>query len=146
MVSRPFPPLPGGGSTGKPRGGRREHQARGLAAICYALTVRIAHALDEREPLPDYPNRLIEENFWRAIRYGLSGDFIDLETGETRPARAQLERLLEWIQPAAEEIGAAPYLSIPAVNAAERQIALHESGASLEEIYAEQVKTGAPVG
>jgi carboxylate-amine ligase len=121
-------------------------EARGLAAVCYALTVRIAQALDEREPLPDYPNRLIEENFWRAIRYGLSGDFIDLETGETRPARAQLERLVEWIQPAAEEIGAAPYLSIPAATAAERQIALHESGASLEEIYAEQVKTGAPVG
>src|ERR1041385_3859967 len=121
-------------------------EARGLAAICYALTVRIAHALDEREPLPDYPNRLIEENFWRAIRYGLSGDFIDLETGETRPARAHRERLSGWIRPAAEESGAAPYLSTPAANAAERQIALHESGASLEEIYAEQVKTGAPVG
>ena len=118
-------------------------EARSLAAICYALTVRIAHALDEGEPLPNYPNRLIEENFWRAIRYGLSGELIDLDTGGTRPARACLERLLEWVQPAAEEIGAAPYLAIPATNAAERQRASHEAGASLEEIYAEQVKTGA---
>jgi carboxylate-amine ligase len=118
-------------------------EARSLAAACYALTVRIAHALDEGEPLPDYPHRLIEENFWRAIRHGLSGELIDLETGETRPARAHLERLLEWIQPAAEEIGAAPYLAVPAANAAERQRASHEAGASLEEIYAEQVKTGA---
>ena len=118
-------------------------EARSLAAACYALTVRIAHALDEGEPLPDYPHRLIEENLWRAIRHGLSGELIDLETGETRPARAHLERLLEWIQPAAEEIGAAPYLAVPAANAAERQRASHEAGASLEEIYAEQVKTGA---
>src|SRR5881392_742670 len=83
-------------------------EARSLAAFCYALTVRVAHALDDGEPLPNHPHRLIEENFWRAIRYGLSGELIDLETGETRPARAHLERLLEWLQPAAEEIGAAP--------------------------------------
>jgi glutamate---cysteine ligase / carboxylate-amine ligase len=120
-------------------------EARTLAAFCYALTVRIAHALDEGEPLPDYPNRLIEENLWRAIRYGLSGRLIDLDTGETRPARAHLEQLLEWIQPAAEEIGAAPYLSIPTANAAERQIARLREGASLEEIYAEQVQAGVPV-
>ena len=119
--------------------------ARSLSAFCYALAVRIARALDEGEPLPDYPHRLIEENLWRAIRHGLSGELIDLETGETRPARAHLEALLEWIQPAAEEIGAAPYLSIPTANAAERQIARYEAGASLEEIYAEQVKTGVPV-
>ncbi len=120
-------------------------EARSLAAFCYALAVRITHALDEGEPLPDYPHRLIEENFWRAIRHGLSGELIDLETGETGPARSHLERLLEWIQPAAEEIGAAPYLGIPSATAAERQIARHESGATLEEIYAEQVKTGVPV-
>src|SRR5439155_22483174 len=61
-------------------------EARSLAALCHALTVRIARALDEGEPLPNYPHRLIEENLWRAIRYGLSGELIDLETGEVRPA------------------------------------------------------------
>ncbi len=53
-------------------------EARSLAALAHALAVRIAHALDEGEPLPDYPHRLIEENLWRAIRYGLSGELIDL--------------------------------------------------------------------
>jgi carboxylate-amine ligase len=121
-------------------------ESRSLAALCYALTVRIARALDEREPLPDFPHRLIEENFWRAIRYGLSGELIDLAGGEVRPARAQLERLVEWVLLVAEELGCAPYISIPAANAAERQIARHEAGATLEEIYAEQVRTGEPVG
>ena len=119
-------------------------EARSLAALCYALTVRIARALDEREPLPDFPRRLIEENLWRAIRYGLSGELIDLATGNVRPARAHLERLVEWVLPAAEELGCASYLSIPAANAAERQIARHEAGASLEEIYAEQVRHTEP--
>ena len=121
-------------------------EARSLAALAHALTVRIAHALDEGEPLPDYPHRLIEENLWRAIRYGLSGELIDLATGDVRPARAHLERLLEWVAPAAEEIGAAPYLTIPSANAAERQIARHAEGATLEEIYAEQVGATAAIG
>jgi glutamate---cysteine ligase / carboxylate-amine ligase len=120
-------------------------EARSLAALCYALTARIARAIDDREPLRDFQHRLIEENLWRAIRYGLSGGLIDLATGDVRPARAHLERLLEWVLPVAEELGCASYLSIPTANAAERQIAMYEASASLEEIYAEQVKVGAPV-
>jgi carboxylate-amine ligase len=120
-------------------------EARSLAALCYALTARIARALDEGEPLRDFEHRLIEENLWRAIRYGLSGELIDLASGEVRPARAHLERLIEWVLPVAEELGCASYLAIPAANAAERQIARHQAGASLEEIYAEQVRPEAPL-
>jgi carboxylate-amine ligase len=120
-------------------------EARSLAALCHALTARIARAIDEREPLMYFEHRLIEENLWRAIRYGLSGELIDLSTGEVRPARAHIERLIEWVLPVAEEIGAAPYLAIPAANAAERQIARHRGGATLEEIYAEQVRPKEPV-
>jgi glutamate---cysteine ligase / carboxylate-amine ligase len=111
-------------------------ESRSLAALCYTLTARIARALDEGEPLPDYPHRLIEENFWRATRYGLAGDLIDLAGGQVRPARAHLERLLEWIAPLAEELGAAQYLAVPTANSAERQAAQYEDGATMEEIYA----------
>lgn len=114
-------------------------EAQSLAAFAASLAARIARAHDEGEPLPNLPHRLIEENLWRAIRHGLAGELIDFERGEAIPARARLERLLEWVLPVAEEMGAAPYLAIPERNAAERQIALYEEGWSLEEIYAEQV-------
>jgi carboxylate-amine ligase len=114
-------------------------ESRAVAALAYALATRVARALDEGEPVPDFPHRLIEENLWRAIRYGLSGELIDLATGEVRPARAHLERLIEWVLPVAEELGCADHLAIPPANAAERQIARHADGASLQEIYAEQV-------
>ena len=110
--------------------------ARSLAALIYALTARIARALDEGEPLWDPPRRLIEENLWRAIRFGLSGDLIDLRTMRVRPARAAIEELIEWVLPVADELGAAPYLNLPAQNSAERQIARFEEGASLRDIYA----------
>ena len=121
-------------------------EARSLAALIYSLTARIARALDEGEPLPSWPHRLLEENFWRAIRWGLSGELIDLDRGESIPARARLEQIVEWVQPIAEELGAAPWLAIPERNAAERQIARHEEGMSMEEIFAEQVRAGERVG
>ncbi len=119
-------------------------EAIAVAALGHSLAARIARAYDEGEPLPDLPHRLIEENMWRAIRYGLAGELLDLERGAVLPARARLERLFEWVQPVAEETGAAPYLVLPEANAAERQIARLEEGATIEQVYAEQV--GVPVG
>jgi glutamate---cysteine ligase / carboxylate-amine ligase len=117
-------------------------EARSLVALIYSLTARIARALDEGEPLPSWPHRLLEENLWRAIRYGLSGELIDFERKQSIPARARIEQLLEWVQPVADELGASPWLTVPERNAAERQIARHEEGASMEEIFTEQVRAG----
>jgi glutamate---cysteine ligase / carboxylate-amine ligase len=117
-------------------------EARSLAALCYSLTARIARALDEKEPLPSHPNRLLEENLWRALRWGMSGELIDFQRGESVPARARLEQLLEWVRPVADELGATPWLALPDRNAAERQIARYREGATIEQIFAEQVAAG----
>jgi glutamate---cysteine ligase / carboxylate-amine ligase len=117
-------------------------ESRALVALIYSLTARIARALDEGEPLPSWPHRLLEENLWRAIRFGLSGELIDFERRQSIPARARIEQLVEWVQPVADELGASAWLAIPERNAAERQIARHEEGASMEEIFAEQVRAG----
>jgi carboxylate-amine ligase len=118
-------------------------EAVSLAALVHALTARIARALDEGEPLPAYGNGLLEENFWRAIRHGLAGELIDLsgypDRPRVRPARDALEKLVTWVLPVAEELGTAQYLNVPQQNPAERQIARHEAGQSLEEIYAQEV-------
>ncbi len=117
-------------------------EAQALSALLFSLTARIARALDEGEPLPNHPRHLLEENFWRAIRYGLSGELLDLTAFpqvRVRPARAALEELVEWVLPVAEELGAAPFLRIPSVTPAERQIARFEAGDTLETIYAAEI-------
>jgi len=115
-------------------------EAQALAAFTASLVARVARAHDEGDPVEPLPHRLIEENFWRAIRYGLPGELIDFTRGEPIPARQRLEELVAWMLPVAEEIGAAQYLAIPEQNAAERQIERFEEGASLQEIYAEQIR------
>jgi carboxylate-amine ligase len=121
-------------------------EAQSLAAFAASLTARVARAYDEGAPVEPLPHRLIEENFWRAIRYGLSGELLDFERGAPIPARQRIEELIEWAQPAAEEIGAASFLAVPERNAAERQIERLEDGATLEEIYGEQVRATETIG
>jgi glutamate---cysteine ligase / carboxylate-amine ligase len=114
--------------------------AQSLAALIYALGARFARALDEGEPLPSLPHRLLEENLWRAIRYGLTDGLIDFERGEVVPARARIEALIEWVEPVASEIGAAAYLNVPEANASERQYARLEELGSSHDVFAELVR------
>jgi glutamate---cysteine ligase / carboxylate-amine ligase len=120
-------------------------ESQAVAALMFALAARIARAVDEGEPLTDYPHRLIEENLWRAIRHGLAGELIDFGSGEVRPARVVLEELVDWVLPVAEELGAAAFLAVPPVSASERQIARVEAGESLAEVYAQEVLEAVPV-
>jgi glutamate---cysteine ligase / carboxylate-amine ligase len=121
-------------------------ESQAVAALSYALAGRCLRAIDEGEQLPDLPNRLLEENMWRAIRYGLSGELIDFDRGQAVPARERLWQLIEWVRPVAEQTGAEAFLGIPTANAAERQIARFAEDATLREIYAEQVEEGEAIG
>ena len=121
-------------------------EAQSLAAFAASLTARVARAYDDGDPVEPLPHRLIEENFWRAIRFGLSGELLDFARGEAIPARRRIEELIAWVLPAAEEMGAAPFLAVPERNAAERQIERFAEGATLEGIYAEQVGATEKIG
>jgi carboxylate-amine ligase len=109
-------------------------ESDGLAALIVACVAQAARDLDEGVPFTDLPNRLIEENVWRALRFGLDGDLLDLERREPYPAAAALDRLLEWTAPVRAELGLE--VSLPAANGAQRQRQMLESGMSLAEVYA----------
>jgi glutamate---cysteine ligase / carboxylate-amine ligase len=115
-------------------------QAQALAALMHALAARFARAIDEGEQLPNLPHRLIEENLWRATRFGLTDGLIDFDRGEVVPARARIESLIAWVMPVAEEIGAAPYLAVPEVNSAEHQYTRLEELGSHRDVFAELVR------
>jgi len=106
----------------------------GLMVACIAQAVR---DIDEGVGFVDPPPRLIEENMWRAIRFGLDGQLIDLERGEEYPARAAIERLLAWTAPVRGELSIDP--AFPERNGAQRQRRLIDAGASREDVFAASV-------
>ena len=80
-------------------------ESEALAALIVACVAQAARDIDDGVPFADLPRRLIEENVWRAIRYGLDGELLDLERGEPYPAAEALERLLSWTAPVRAELG-----------------------------------------
>jgi glutamate---cysteine ligase / carboxylate-amine ligase len=113
-------------------------ESEALAALMVACVAQAARDVDEGVSWIDHPQRLIEENMWRAIRFGLDGRMIDLERGEEYPARAAIERLGEWTEPVRSELGID--LGFPERNGAQRQRRMIESGATREEVFAASVK------
>jgi carboxylate-amine ligase len=111
----------------------RGEESEALAALIACAVAQTALDLDEGrggEPLGQGEN---EENLWRAIRYGMDGKLIDFAAGEEIEARAALERLLAWVAPAAEALGAD--IELPALNGAQRARRALAGGTSIEEIY-----------
>ncbi len=108
-------------------------ESEGLAALILACVAQAARDIDTGVPFVDLPPRLIEENMWRAIRYGLDGELLDLERGELYPAAETVGRLLDWTAPVRAELGID--VALPAMNGAQRQRRLIDAGAGMKEIY-----------
>jgi carboxylate-amine ligase len=78
--------------------------AGAVAAVAQCLCVRLAERHDAGEALPADETWRIEENRWRAARYGVEGDLLDLRTGELLPVRRRLHGLLDELEPVAERL------------------------------------------
>jgi carboxylate-amine ligase len=113
------------------------HESDALATLMVACIAQAVRDVDERVPFADPAPRMIEENMWRAIRFGLDGRLIDLECGEEYPAREAIERLGAWTAPIRAELGID--LAFGERNGAQRQRRMIESGATREEVFAASV-------
>jgi len=108
-----------------------------LAALIVACVAQATRDIDEGVPFESQPARLIEENMWRAIRFGLDGQMIDLEAGTEYPAREIVARLAAWTAPVREDLRIE--FSFPQRNGAQRQREMIQAGAAREQVFAAAV-------
>jgi carboxylate-amine ligase len=76
-----------------------------LAAIMQAIVVKLHKLRSENVTFCMYPRRLIDENRWRASRYGLDGRMIDFGRKREMDERELLHEMLEFIGPEIDELG-----------------------------------------
>jgi glutamate---cysteine ligase / carboxylate-amine ligase len=112
-------------------------ESTALEALLAACIAQAALDVDDGVPFDDPAPRFVEENFWRAIRFGLDGKLIDIERREEFPAAAVADRLLAWTAPARAGLGIEP--ALPEENGAQRQRRALERGASMEEVFTAEV-------
>ncbi len=110
-----------------------------LAALVVACVAQAVRDEDEGRPLPDHPRRLLEENLWRAIRYGMDGRMIDLAALREQPTTAAIEALVDWTAPVRADLGLdEPRLA--ARNGAQRQRDALAAGQSMQDVFAQTVQ------
>ncbi len=104
-----------------------------LAELIVACVAQALREVDAGETPPDLPGRLIEENMWRALRYGQDGMLLDLEGPEIveYPAAEALDRLKAWT-------GAD--VALPELNGAQRQRRMIDAGASPYDVFKQCVE------
>ena len=108
-------------------------EADALVELIVACVAQALREIDAGEVAPDVPGRLIEENMWRALRYGQDGKLLDLEAPRIveYPASEALERLRAWT-------GAD--IALPELNGAQRQRRMIDAGATPYEVFKQCVE------
>ncbi len=120
-------------------------QSLAISSLTVGLVAHLARIYDEGMPLPILPTRYVEENLWRAIRFGLDGKLVDWSMGEELDAGDAIRHLVELAGGQADALGLTPHLEgvermLREGNGAQRQMRAHLAGQSIEEVYAGTVE------
>ncbi len=73
-----------------------------IASVVQALMGKLYLLYRRNQGFREYGHMLIEENKWRAVRYGLDGHLIDFGKREQVPTRILIEELLDFVGEAAD--------------------------------------------
>ena len=75
-----------------------------IAALFQALVAKVNRLLDQNLTFRLHHKMLIEENKWRAVRYGLDGKMIDFGKSQEVPTRDLIHELLEFVDDVIDEL------------------------------------------
>src|ERR671921_498722 len=110
----------------------RVDEAVCIAAILQALIAKLWKMRRDNTTFRVYSSDLIDENKWRAVRYGLDGKLIDFGKQREFPARDLIRELIEWfIDDVVDELGSRKEIEyafkiLEEGSSADRQIAVYE--------------------
>jgi glutamate---cysteine ligase / carboxylate-amine ligase len=118
----------------------RVREAICLASILQAIVLKLYKLRRDNITFRVYPTDYIEENKWRAVRYGLDGQLIDFGREAEQPARVLVRELLEWfIGDVVDELGSRAeveyaYSILEGGSSADRQLKTWQETESLQAV------------
>lgn len=89
-------------------------ELRAIVALTHCLVVDLEHRVLAGETLPTMPPWHVQENKWRAARYGLDAEIILDARGNERLVTDDLDDLLTRLEPVATRLGCAADLALVA--------------------------------
>jgi glutamate---cysteine ligase / carboxylate-amine ligase len=124
----------------------RVDEAICMAALFQAIIAKLWKLRRDNMTFRVYPMDLIEENKWRAVRYGLDGKLIDFGKQEEVPARDLIRELIEWfLGDVIDELGSRQeieyaYRILQEGSSADRQLATYKQTNDLNAVVDQLIK------
>jgi len=76
-----------------------------IAALFQAIVAKLYKLIDKNLGFRLYRRMLIQENKWRAVRYGLDGKMIDFGKQKEVPTRDLIRELLDFVEDVIDDLG-----------------------------------------
>jgi len=118
----------------------RVDEAVCIAAIVQAIVAKLWKLRRDNMTFRTYSSELVEENKWRAVRYGLDGRLIDFGKQIDLPARELIEELTDWfIDDVVDDLGSRQEVAyahriLAEGTSADRQLATFQQTGSLRAV------------
>ncbi len=114
-------------------------EAVAIAALTQAIVVKLHRLYTRNQSWRIYRRALIEENKWRAARYGIEGKLIDFGREAEVPLRELMLELMELIDDVVDELGsrsAIEYIHtiLNEGTSAERQLRVYRQSGDLKDV------------
>ena len=119
----------------------RPAEAVMLGALCQAIIVKLHRLYIRNQGYRIYRRTLIEENKWRAARWGLDGKLIDFGKREEVPMRHLALELLEFVDDVVDELGSREAVEhvhtvLEEGTSADRQLAVYRATGDIRAVVA----------
>jgi carboxylate-amine ligase len=100
-----------------------------IAALVQCLVKALSDEIDNGTYQHDSHPMMVQQNKWRAARFGNQANLVDTDTYRVAPLARTVERLVEMLEPTAAELGCKSYLEhclnvASSPSAAQRQLDL----------------------
>ncbi|MEP6572412.1 MAG: carboxylate-amine ligase [Gemmatimonadota bacterium] len=124
----------------------RVDEAVCIGAIFQAIIAKLWKLRRDNLTFRTYPAAFLEENKWRAIRYGLDGRMVDFGKRKELPARELIRELIEWfIDDVLDELGSRKQVEyafriLAEGTSADRQLATFRQTGDLKSVVDQLVR------
>ncbi|HAC25123.1 MAG TPA: carboxylate-amine ligase, partial [Cytophagales bacterium] len=117
----------------------RVEESIAIAALFQALVAKLYKLRQQNMSFILYNRALINENKWRASRYGIDGKLIDFGKQSEVDARSLVLELLDFVDDVVDELGSRPAIQyvneiLKGGTGADRQLAVYKETGKLESV------------
>ena len=112
-----------------------------LAALCQALIAKLTWCHEHNVDVPVLTRDYLEENKWRAMRYGLDAEAIDFVKLRRLSMRDSINELLDFVEDVVDELGSRHEMNYlralmvsPNSTGADRQVAVYKQSSDLNKV------------